>query len=125
MKSPPWPLNPIWTRRIIRTVGAPALANLVTRIVPSLAGDAAFFVRMACQICSRNPIFIVSATLVGEGLKFPGLHLFATIDKAIAAADKMLGKKPQRVTIFPSGGTTFPVPTITPLPIKVDESRRV
>jgi nickel-dependent lactate racemase len=114
MKSPPWPLNPTWTRRIIRTIGASALAGLVMRIVPSLAGDAAFFVRMACQICSRNPIFIVSETLAQEGLKFPGLHLFATIDQAIAAADKMLGKKPQRVTVFPNGGTTFPTPTITP-----------
>lgn len=112
MKPPPWPLSPTWTRRVIRAIGPSALASLVTRIVPSLAGDAAFFVRMACQICARNPIFIVSPMLVQEGLKFPGLHLFANLEDAIKAAQHILGKKPQRVTFFPSGGTTFPVPAI-------------
>lgn len=110
MAPPRWPLSPAWTRRMLGLVGPESLSSLVMRLVPKLGGDAAFFVRMAAQMCHRNPIFIVSETLHDAGMLFPGIHIFRDPKDAIAAADKMLHAKPQRVTVFPSGGITFPVP---------------
>ncbi len=110
MNVPRWPLTPSWTRRVVGLLGPEALASLVTRLVPRLAGDAAFFVRMGLQTLHRNPIFMVSPRLYESAGKFPGVELFANADGAIAAADAMLGPGRQRVTVFPFGGTTFPIP---------------
>jgi nickel-dependent lactate racemase len=111
MWVPPWPLSPLWTRRLVRWVGADSLGMLVTRAVPRLAGDAAFFVRMALRTIHRNPILMVSPALCDAGFRFPGIELFSSVDEAVAGADALLGGGEHRAVIFPSGGTTFPVPT--------------
>lgn len=105
-----WRLSPTWTRRLVRSAGPDALGSMVSRLVPSLAGDAAFFIRMAMQTIHRNPIYMVSPKLCDMGAPFPGLHIFAGVDEAVAAAQKHLGKGDHRVVVFPAGGTTFPVP---------------
>ena len=105
-----WPASPEWMRRIVRWIGPESLSSLVTRLVPRLAGDAAFFVRMATQTVHRNPIFMVSPNLHDAGVVFPGVSIFARMDDAVAVAQKHLGEGPQRVVVFPSGGTTFPTP---------------
>lgn len=109
--APPWPLSPVWTRRILRWMGPEALSSLVTRLVPRLGGEAAFFVRMATQMLNRNHIFFASPQMHQTGMKFPGLQIFPSVEAAMAAAGKILGNQPQRVTVFPTGGTTFPVPS--------------
>jgi len=109
MKVTPWPLSPKWTRRLISLIGPNALHNTVTRLRPGLAGDAAFFIRMAVQTLHRNPILIFSPELHDSRQKFPGLDIFGDPARAVAAADALLGGGPQRVTVFPSGGVTFPV----------------
>ncbi len=110
-KSIPWPLNPRWTRKMVQMLGPEAISSLLMRLVPRLGGDAAFFVRMGLQTIHRNPLFMVSPTLKAEMGKFPGIELFATIEEAIEAADELLGNSPQRVTVFSSGGITFPIPS--------------
>jgi lactate racemase len=115
MKPIRWPLSPAGTRKAIRLLGPENLASLVTRLVPRLAGDAAFFIRQATQILNRNVLYMVSPPLAKHAVKFPGLYIFGTVEEALAAAQKHFEGRPQRVTIFPSGGTTFPVPTISPL----------
>jgi len=110
MKVPRWPINPLWTRRLVRWLGPDGISSLVMRLIPSLAGDAAFFVRMAAQTVHRNPIYMVSPELHGTGVGFPGLHLFADPAEAVQAVDAYLGDGPQRAVAFPAGGTTFPVP---------------
>jgi nickel-dependent lactate racemase len=115
MDPPKWPLGAAWTRRIVRWLGPEALCSLLMRLVPSLAGDAGFFVRMGLQTIHRNPIFMVADPLHATGANFPGLDVFATPEEAFAAAEKLLGDGPQKVTVFPSGGTTFPVPTTGPI----------
>ena len=112
MKTIPWPLSPAGTRRAITWLGPETLASLVTRLVPRLAGDAAFFVRMATQMLHRNVLYMVSPTLHREGVKFPGLHIFGSMDDAFAAARRLLGDRPQRAVVFPCGGTTYPVPAV-------------
>lgn len=115
MKPIPWPLSPSATRSAVRMLGPENLASLVTRLVPRLAGDAAFFIRMATQILDRNVLYMVSPPLHKHAVKFPGLHIFGTVEDAITAAGKHFEGRPQRVTIFPSGGTTFPVPVMARL----------
>jgi len=110
MKPPPWPIDATWTRRIVRLLGAEAISSIVTRLVPRLAGDAAFFVRLAAQTLHRNPLLLVSPALHATGAKFPGLELFAKPEDAIAAAQSLLGRGPQRAVVFPAGGTTYPIP---------------
>ena len=56
-----------WMRRIVRWLGPETLSSLVTRLVPRLAGDAAFFVSMATQTLHRNPIVHVSPILHATG----------------------------------------------------------
>ncbi len=114
MKVPYWPISPTWTRRVVRWIDPESLSSLVTRLIPSLASDAAFFVRMAMRTLHRNPILMVSPTLCQEGVRFPGLQLFAEAQEAVAAAEAILGSGPQRVVVFPSGGTTFPVAAVGP-----------
>ncbi|MCY2926981.1 MAG: lactate racemase domain-containing protein [Planctomycetota bacterium] len=112
--NPPkrWPLDPAWTRRLVRLLHPDPLASLLTRLAPTLAGDAAFFVRLALQALYRNPILVVSPALCQAGVTFPGLPIFPTAADAIAAASALLEAGPQRVALFPAGGTTYPVPTL-------------
>ena len=109
MDPPPWPFSPAWTRRLVRLTRPEPLSSLLMRIVPRLAGDAAFFVRIALQSLYRNPIFMVSPAFCQAGGKFPGVALFPTVEAAIAAADAHLPAGTQRVTVFPMGGITYPV----------------
>jgi len=108
MPVPPWPLSPTWTRRVVRAIGPEALASLTRRLLPRLAGDAAFFIRMALQTLYRNPIYMVSPALCRPGRRFPGLELFATPKEAIKVVDDSFGGGNQRVIVFPTGGMTYP-----------------
>jgi len=110
MNVPRWPLRASWTRRILRMLGPDALYSMVTRLLPHLAGDAGFFIRQATRMLHRNPILMVSAALCETGRRFPGLELFATPEDAFAAAGRFLEAGTQRVTVFPNGGITFPIP---------------
>lgn len=110
MSVPKWPISAKWMRQIMQWLGADAVSSLITRLVPSLAGDAAFFVRMATQTLQRNPLVVVSPILHASASKFPGLIVVPSMEEAIARSQELLGTGPQRVTIFPSGGTTFPLP---------------
>ncbi len=109
MNVPRWPLGWRTARRLVRLLGSQMLANLITRLAPDLAGDAAFFVRLALQAIHRNTIFLVSPALAVSGRTFPGLKIFAEPSAAIAEAARILGDSPQRVVVFASGGTTYPV----------------
>ncbi|MFP4052508.1 MAG: lactate racemase domain-containing protein [Phycisphaerae bacterium] len=116
MNPPKWPVSPAWTRRVLRVLKPAALSSLITRLVPSLAGDAAFFVRMGLQTIHRNPVMFVSPTLAEQG-PFPAVDIFARFDQASAATRRILGEGPQRVVVFPQGGITYPIPrpqTIAP-----------
>ena len=110
MRVPRWPISPAWMRRIMQWLGADAVGSLITRLVPQLAGDAAFFVRMASQTLQRNPLVMVSPILHAAGGKFPGLEVVGSMAEAMAYAQRLLGDGPQRVTVFPAGGTTYPIP---------------
>jgi len=110
MKVPPWPLSPTWTRGLIRLIGPEAVSSLLTRIAPAIAGDAVFFIRLAAQTLCRNPIIMVSPALHAAGAAFPGLRIVASMDAAIAAAERRLPEDSPRVVVFPSGGVTFPIP---------------
>jgi nickel-dependent lactate racemase len=109
MNVPRWPLSPAWTRRILSWLGPKALSSLITRLIPRLAGDAAFFVRMALQTLHRNPVFMVSPTLYETAGKFPGVELVEKAPEAVFAVDRMMNGAPQRVIVFPSGGISFPI----------------
>jgi nickel-dependent lactate racemase len=112
MDVPHWPLLGWRTvRGLVRLLGSETLAGLFTRLAPNLAGDAAFFVRLALQAIHRNTIFMVSPALASTGRTFPGLRIFADPAKAIAEAGRILGDSPQRVVVFPTGGTSYPVLT--------------
>ena len=115
MDPPKWPVSAAWTRRIVRWLGPEGLCSLLMRLVPSLAGDAGFFVRMGLQTIYRNPIFLVAKSLHDTGANFPGIDVFPTPEAAFQAAEKLLGDGPQKVTVFPAGGTTFPVPMTGPI----------
>jgi nickel-dependent lactate racemase len=110
MKVPPWPLGPTWTRRLVRLIGPEAISSLLTRLMPSMAGDAAFFIRLAAQTLCRNHIIMVSPALHAAGATFPGLRIVASMDEAIAAAERRLPEGSRRVVVFPFGGVTFPIP---------------
>jgi nickel-dependent lactate racemase len=105
-----WPLKPATMRRLIGMLGAETIASIITRLVPNMAGDAAFFIRMAAQTLGRNPIFMVAPGLVEQGASFPGVELFGETESAIAAAAELMGGGSQRVAVFPSGGSTFTIP---------------
>jgi len=110
MRIPPWPLGPDLTRRLARLVGPEAVHSALTRLLPRLAGDAAFFVRLAAQALCRNPIVMVSPTLHAAGTTFPGVHVVGTMEQAAALVERLLGPGQRRVTVFPAGGITYPVP---------------
>jgi nickel-dependent lactate racemase len=109
MSPPRWGLSPAWTRRVIRTLGPETLGSLLPRLVPALAGDAAFFVRLALRAIHRNPILMVSPTLHEQG-SFPGLAICPELDQALQTARRIVGPGPQRVVAFPRAGVTYPVP---------------
>jgi hypothetical protein len=111
MRLPRVPLSGAWARRLVRWLGPDAVADLFIRCVPALAGEAAFFVRLAAHALHRNPIFLVSPVLAEMGVRFPGLRIFASFKRAAKTACAILGEGPQRVAVFPFGGTTYPVPS--------------
>jgi len=104
-----WPISPKWTRRAIRALGPEALGSLLMRFVPRLAGDAAFFVRLALQTVHRNHVFMVSPSLYNSIGRFPGLALMESPEEAFLATEEVLGASAKRVAVFPSGGTTFAI----------------
>jgi hypothetical protein len=110
MRLPRFRLSGTWARRLLRWFGPDAVANLGMRLAPQVGGEAAFFVRLAANALRRNPIFMVSPALREAGVRFPGLDIFGTLEEAVAAAEAVLGGGPKRVIVFPSGGTTYPVP---------------
>jgi nickel-dependent lactate racemase len=110
MNVPKWPISPKWLRRILQWVGSNAITSLVTRLKPDLASDATFFIHLATQILQRNPIIFVSPILATSGGKFPGLEVVATFEEAVNVARKWVGNGPQRVTVYPTGGTSFALP---------------
>jgi len=110
MKVPPWPLNATWTRGLVRLLGPEAICSLLSRISPRLAGDAAYFIRMATQTLARNPIVMVSPALHAAGASFPGLRIVGSVAEGIAAVERRLGEGSRRVVVFPAGGVTFPIP---------------
>jgi nickel-dependent lactate racemase len=108
MKSMPWPLSPLWTRRLVRALGPEAICSILDPIVKSLAGDSQWFLRMATQLLARNPIFMVSPKLVADRVNFPGIGLYATVEEALASAATLLGGGRHRVAVCPAGGVSFP-----------------
>ena len=110
MKVPPWPISPTWTRRLVRLIGPEAVSSLLARVSPTMAGDAAFFVRLAAHTLARNPIVMVSPSLHAAGASFPGLRIVGSVADGVAAARRRLGEGVQRVVVFPAGGVTYPIP---------------
>ncbi len=103
------PISPKWVRRIVRLLGADSLGSVLTRMVPQLAGDAAFFVRLALQVIQRAAVIVVSEKLVEEGASMPGMDVLAEPGEAFATAEALLGDGPKRVIVFPAGGISYPV----------------
>ena len=85
MDVPKFPLGPRGLRRFLRLFGSNGISTLILRLLPKLAGDAAFFIRMATQTLQRNPIIMVSPILHAAG-KFPGLQVVGSMEEAIEAA---------------------------------------
>jgi nickel-dependent lactate racemase len=110
MKLPRYRPGAAWVRRVLGWLGPGPLSNLVMRLAPNLGGEAAFFVRLAAHALHRNPILMVSPALHEAGIRFPGMEVLGTMEQAVAAAEAILGPGPQRVIVFPSGGTTYPAP---------------
>ncbi len=109
MPTPSLPVGSGCVRRIVRLLGADAVASLATRLVPSLSGDAAFFVRLALQLLQRNSVLLASPALAEAGRTVLGLSVFADPTEAFQAADAQLAGGPKQVIVFPSGGSTYPV----------------
>jgi nickel-dependent lactate racemase len=109
MKSLTWPFSPLTTRRLIRFLGPSTICSIMDRAVRQLAGDSQWFIRLATQIIERNHIMMVSPTLLEQGVKFPGIAMFATVDEALAAAGQLLGGGPQTVAVYPAGGVSYPI----------------
>ncbi len=109
MKTLNWPLSPLWTRRIIRWIGAGNIAQMVDRMVTRIAGDSSWFLRLATQILQRNPIYMVSPSLMERSEGFPGIALFGTVEEALDSARRLLGGGPQRVAVYPWGGASYPI----------------
>jgi hypothetical protein len=90
-------------------MGADSLASLLTRLVPRLAGDAAFFVRLALRTLERNTVMMVCPTLARSGKGLVGLPMFESPEQAFAEAESQLGQGPKRVLFFPAGGVSYPI----------------
>ncbi|MEI7834966.1 MAG: lactate racemase domain-containing protein [Planctomycetota bacterium] len=108
MKSMPWPLSPVWTRRLVRALGPGAICSILGPLVRRLAVDSQWFLLLATQLLARNPIFMVSPKLVADGVRFPGIGLYATVEQALVAAGTLLGGGRHRVSVCPAGGGSFP-----------------
>ena len=104
----PWPLSPAWTRRLVRLLGPGAICSILGPVVRRLAGDSQWVLQLATQLLARNPILMVSPQLLADGVRFPGIGLYATVEEALAQADRLLGPGPRRVALCPAGGGSFP-----------------
>jgi len=103
------PVPPRYVRRAVRLLGPGALAAMLTRLVPKLAADASFFIRIALQVLHRNTVLMVAPTLAARGEGMLGLEVLADLDQAIAAAAQRVGAGPKRVIVFPAGGVSYPI----------------
>ncbi len=103
------PIPARWVRRVVRLLRANVLGSLLTRLVPRMAGDAAFFVRLAAQVVERIAVIMVAPAAVQAGWKMLGLPVVAGPAEAIAAAEEELGRGPKRVIVFPAGGISYPL----------------
>jgi hypothetical protein len=54
---------------------------------------------------------MVSPKLKEDGVTFPGIEIFGTLEEAVARTKKVLGDGPQRVVVYPEGGISYPSPT--------------
>ncbi|MBN1555389.1 MAG: DUF2088 domain-containing protein [Phycisphaerae bacterium] len=113
MKQMWWPFTPAGTRRLVRWLGPHNISSLMDRIVKQLAGDSQWFIRLASQMLERNWIYMVSPQLKSDGVSFPGIYMFGSVEEAIAKAQKVLGDGPQRVVVYPEGGISYPCPPTT------------
>ncbi|MBN1942390.1 MAG: DUF2088 domain-containing protein [Phycisphaerae bacterium] len=111
MKRMWWPFSPGATRRLVRLLGPHTISSLIDRIVKQLAGDSQWFIRLASQLLERNWIYLVSPKLKSDGVTFPGVAIFGTVEEAVARAQKVLGEGPQRVAVYPAGGISYPSPS--------------
>ena len=109
MKTVRWPMSPYWTRQLVKFIGPSNITALVDRLVANVAGDSQWFIRLATQILQRNHLLMVSPTLVEQGVKFPGIAMFYSVDDALKHAKKLLGRKPQRLAVYTAGGSSYPV----------------
>ncbi len=108
---PSWPIDPRWTRRLVRVFGAESVSSLAKRLAPGLALDAAPYMQLAAQILYRNEIVMYAPALHADGVSLPGVRIVGTIEDAIAAAERLLPSGPLRTVVFPDGGSTFPIPS--------------
>ncbi|MCD4824299.1 MAG: lactate racemase domain-containing protein [Phycisphaerae bacterium] len=104
-----WPLKPAWTRKLLRLLGPEATRSLTDRFIAPLAGDFQKFIRLTVGILQRNHLLMVSPTMAEKGMSFPGITMFYSVADALAAAEKILGRGPQRVAVYPAGGVSYPV----------------
>jgi len=109
MPIPRFAPDSIWIRRALKLLGQEALASMITRLLPGMASDAAFFIRLAIRAIGRNHILMVSPNLAKAGVRFPGLDIFPELQQAVAVADKILKGQPVRVNLFSSAGICYPV----------------
>ena len=103
------PIGAKWARMAVRAVGANVLGCLLSRLVPGLAADVTFFVRLAMQIIQRIHVLMVSPALAEAGARMLGLPIFADPTEAFAAAEQRLGGGAKRVIVSPAGGVTYPI----------------
>ena len=120
VRLPSWPLNPLWSRRLVRLVGPEAIRSLARRLAPGLARDADPYFRWAAQVFYRNPIVMYAPALYEAGLRLPGIQLVGTLPDAFAATERLLGAGPCKTVVFPAGGTTFPI--LAPATVKKEEA---
>ena len=111
IRIPAWPLNPTWTRRLVRLVGPEAICSLARRLVPGLARDADPYFLLAARILYRNPIVMYAPALHKAGLRLPGIHVVGDLQDAYAVVEAIIPARSPRVIAFPAGGAAFPVLT--------------
>jgi len=121
MRLPAWPLNPTWTRRLVRFIGPEAVCSLARRLVPSLARDADPYFLLAARILYRNPIVMYAPALHKAGLRLPGIHVVGDLQDAYGTIETLLPASSPRVIAFPAGGATFPVLTDLVSPALTEE----
>jgi len=119
VRLPWWPLNPVWSRRVVRLVGPEAIRSLARRLAPALARDADPYFRWAAQVFYRNPIVMYAPALHEAGLRLPGIQLVGELSEAFDAVQSLLGGDHFKTIVFPAGGTTFPI--VAPAAVKMEE----